>query len=101
MSNAIEMQKHIDLLGMPVRDRVTGYSGTVVSVAFDLYGCIQAIVHPGMDKDSKLCEPCWFDVSRLSVTGNPVMQRPHYEWTERAVATGAKGPAEKPAYAKA
>ena len=49
----INLHKHLDLLGMQVRDQVTGYSGVVTSVCFDLYGCIQAVVHPGTDKDGK------------------------------------------------
>lgn len=52
----INLKKHLDLLGMRVEDRVTGFRGVVSSVGFDLYGCIQAIVNPGQDKDGKLME---------------------------------------------
>ena len=93
----VNLRKHLDLLGMHVEDRVTGMKGIVASVTFDLYGCIQAIVNPGLDKDGKRRESEWFDVSRLVVTGtNPVMERPVFEWDAASVAEGKKGPAERP-----
>ena len=60
-------EKHLNLLGMKVEDKVTGFKGVVASISFDLYGCVQAIVNPGADKDGKLMEQCWFDVSRLAL----------------------------------
>jgi len=48
------VKKHLSLLGLKVKDKVTGYTGVVASIGFDLYGCVQAIVNPGMDKDGKL-----------------------------------------------
>jgi hypothetical protein len=90
-------QKHINLLGTRVRDRVTGYSGVVTSIAFDLYGCIQAVVNPGLDKDGKPIDSGWFDVGRLEVTETtPVMTRPSFDLTPAVIAEGRKGPTEKP-----
>jgi hypothetical protein len=84
----------LDLLGYPVRDKVTGHEGVVTSVTFDLYGCVQGIVHPGKDKDGKLQEPNWFDVKRLEVTGPRVMESPSFA----TIKTGTEqGPAERPA----
>lgn len=95
-----EVQAHFQLLGLKVRDRVTGFSGVVSSLAFDLYGCIQAIIHPGIQADGKMGDQCWFDINRLEVLSNePVMQRPNFEFGE--VAKGNKGAAEKPAFGKA
>ncbi len=93
----VNLKKHLDLLGMRVEDRVTGFRGVVSSVGFDLYGCIQAIVNPGQDKDGKLMEQVWFDVNRLRVlAAEPVMPRPEFDWTPEVIATAGKGPAERP-----
>jgi len=51
--NTKNVQDHLSLLGKEVEDVVTGMSGIVASVSFDLYGCIQAIINPGLDKDGK------------------------------------------------
>jgi uncharacterized protein YrrD len=92
----MNMQKHMELLGMKVRDQVTGYTGVVSSVSFDLYGCIQAIVTPKAGEAGKQEDSRWFDVQRLRVIGKkPVMVRPNYEYGY--VAEGRKGSAEKPA----
>lgn len=96
----MEIRKHLDLLGFRVRDRVTGMEGVVTSMAFDLYGCVQAIIHPGIDKDSKLRDLTWFDVARLEIISKkPVMTVPNFD--SGPVAEGKKGPAEKPSHMKA
>lgn len=98
----INLSSHLNLLGLRVVDRVTGFKGVVASVTFDLYGCIQAIVNPGMDKDGKLGEQLWFDVNRLEVIDStPVMQRPAFDWSPAQIAAGNKGCAERPARIKA
>lgn len=93
----MEIKKHLGLLGHRVRDRVTGYTGVVASICFDLYGCVQAVVNPGIDKDGKLQDSNWFDVNRLVVeTEKPVMEVPNFDFGP--VAQGNHGPAEKPKY---
>ena len=95
MINVIE---HISVLGHRVQDSVTGFKGVATSVSFDLYGCIQILVNPGMDKDGKLQDQTWFDSNRLEVLPDgPVMERPQFEYTPENIAAGDKGPAEKPA----
>ena len=95
----MQVQKHIELLGMPCKDRITGMKGIITSIGFDLYGCVQAIVHPGMGKDGELKDTLWFDIARLEITGKkPVMDRPNFEYGY--VAKGKKGPSEKPAMSK-
>lgn len=90
-----QVKKHLALLGFRVKDKVTGSSGVVSSVGFDLYGCIQAIVNPGLDKDGKPGEQQWFDINRLEViSSTPVMAPPNFDFGP--VAEGLKGPAEKP-----
>lgn len=87
--------KHMNLLGLTARDKVTGFEGVVSTVSFDLYGCIQAVLVPPLDKEGKKQDGCWFDVSRLTVVNDtPVMEVP--DFTEGPVAEGRKGPAEKP-----
>jgi hypothetical protein len=85
----INLNDHLKMLGLKVKDKVTGFSGVVTGVSFDLYGCIQAIVNPGMGKDGKLQEQVWLDVERLEILSPiPVMNPPTFEWVH--------GPAEKP-----
>ena len=94
----INILEHLDLLGHKVRDCVTGFEGVASSVGFDLYGCIQVLVNPGMDKDGKLQDQTWFDSNRLIVIStNPVMDQPEFEFTPDAISSGLKGPADKPA----
>lgn len=92
--------RHISLLGMQVKDRVTGFAGVVTSVSFDLYGCIQVVVSPPISDKGEHVEGRWYDVSRLELTSEQrAMPVPDYDrsHTAEAVAAGGKGPAEKPA----
>ncbi len=74
------MQKHFELLGYKVKDSVTGFTGVVTSISFELYGCVQALVHGGIDKDGKVIDQCWFDSKRLVKVGKiPVMEVPTFE----------------------
>jgi hypothetical protein len=84
----------LGILGCQVKDKVTGFTGVVSAVCFDLYGCIQAIVAPAMVLKEETGEPIlpesrYFDIHRLSVTSAPVMQQPLFE--------SLRGPSEKPA----
>jgi hypothetical protein len=73
------MKEHMKLLGLTVKDCVTGFSGVVTTVGFDLYGCVQAVVTP-VAQDSKLEESRWFDTNRLEVTNEtPVMEVPDFQ----------------------
>lgn len=77
----MNVKKHMGLLGLRIRDKVTGYEGVVTSVSFDLYGCIQIIINPGQDKDGKLRDQIWLDVARLEVLDTtPVMPVPNYDY---------------------
>ena len=89
-------QKHLDLLGHKCEDKVTGLKGVVTSISFDLYGCVQAIINPGLDNDGKQRDQHWHDIARIKITSKkPVMDQPNFE--HGPVAEGKKGPAEKPA----
>jgi hypothetical protein len=91
------IKKHLDLLGLKVKDKVSDFEGVVISISFDLYGCIQADVRPmGLGKDGKLVVGHWLDVNRLKVVNKkPLMDTPNFEWGD--VAKGKKGPANLPA----
>ncbi len=94
------IQKHLRLLGLKVRDRVTGMEGIVSSVCFDLYGCIQAAMNPGLDKDGKQRDQYWYDISRLLVLSDePVMVQP--DFVQGPQAEGRQGAAEKPSQIRA
>jgi hypothetical protein len=74
------MKEHLKLLGFKVKDAVTGFTGTVTSVTFDLYGCVAALVTPDLDKDRKIGDAQWFDTKRLTaVSKKPVMTVPTFE----------------------
>ena len=97
--NTKNVQDHLSLLGKEVEDVVTGMSGIVASVSFDLYGCIQAIINPGPNKDGKPREQSGSAAPRLKVLkGKPVMEPPAYDFGP--VAEGRRGPAEKPTSCK-
>jgi hypothetical protein len=82
------------LLGLKVKDKVTGFTGIVTSICIDLYGCVQALVHPGLDKDGAVRDQSWLDIDRLEIIDeNPVMTPP-------AVVLEPKGPAQKPRFTK-
>ena len=93
------VKEHLSLLGKRCRDKVTGMEGVITCMSFDLYGCIQAVLHPGIDKDGKPRDTHWFDVSRLEKLSEiPVMLPPDFAFGD--VAEGKKGPSEKPAFMK-
>lgn len=91
----MHIHKHLQLLGIPVQDKVTNVKGVVTSICFDLYGCVQALVNPGQKADGTLAEQLWLDVGRLQRLSNrPVMQQPDYIAGRQA--EGKQGAADKP-----
>ena len=95
-------QHHIDLLGKTGRDRVTGLQGVISSISFDLYGCVQAVITPPVDKEGKIVDGRWFDVHRLEIVDDKrVMPVPVFEAAPprfgMTPSTHCAGAAEKPA----
>lgn len=90
------MNEHIELLGYRAKDKITGMEGVITSICFDLYGCVQAVLNPGLDKDGKPKENFWYDVNRLEISKKSVMKHPPFP-SLRAKVTG---PAEKPSAGK-
>ena len=107
----MKVKESVSLLGFKVQDKVTKFSGVITSISFDLYGCIQAIVSPPVDKDGKDQEGRWFDISRLEILEKErVMDCPKFfvEISDikndfvsgRPFSSYLKGPAEKPIYSR-
>lgn len=74
------MNEYMKLLGLKASDVVSGFSGVITSISFDLYGCVQAVISPGIDKDGKIPDGHWFDTKRLMIIDKePVMEVPTFE----------------------
>lgn len=74
--------KGMDLIGLKVEDKVSGQKGVVTSIAYDLYGCIQASITPknSESKREEMFVDTWYDISRLRVLSKkPVMEAPTFE----------------------
>jgi len=97
-------QDYIDMLGKKGKDKITSFQGVVASISFDLYGCIQAVLSPPLDKDGKPVDGRWFDVHRVEITDDTrVMPVPQFLAPTQPANFGATpqqhthGPADKPA----
>lgn len=88
----------VDMLGRTAKDKVTGFCGVIATVSFDLYGCVQVVITPPVDKEGKLPDGRWFDVSRLVFDGPRVMPVPSFGGKKVRAATYDKGPTDKPAF---
>lgn len=66
MSTSI-IKKALNLLGLEVKDKITGIKGVVVSTSFDLYGCVQLLINRGLDKAGGQRDNVWMDMNRLEV----------------------------------
>lgn len=62
------------LLGLTLRDKVTGFTGIATGHVTYITGCDQLLLVPPVDKDGKLQESQWFDTQRCEVLpqGNSV-----------------------------
>ena len=88
------IKESINLLGLTATDRVTGYKGVVISVYFDLSGCIQAgLVPKSIEGKRSIAE--FFDVNRLEIDkeASPVMDVPDFGEYPVVVVEGTDDPA--------
>lgn len=89
---------YLDLLGKTGEDKVTGASGVIESVGFDLYGCVQVVLRGKANEQNKVEPGLWMDVSRITITSHKrVMALP--EWHPAQPEPKPKsvhGPAQKP-----
>ena len=73
------VQECLEMLGFRAEDSVTGFKGVVTSIGFDLPGCIQASISPGLKADGSVGDAYWFDVNRIKITSSkPVMKQPTF-----------------------
>lgn len=91
----------LNMLGMEAVDQVTQNAGVVVSVSFDLYGCIQAALKPkGHNKDMMAFNGAWLDAHRLKMTSDtPITTIPTLKMMPEQDQDNQgtqKGPAELP-----
>lgn len=66
------MDEYFSVLGRKATDLVTGFSGIVTSVSFDVTGCCQVAITPPIDKDGKTVAGKWFDYHGCKYRGKPV-----------------------------
>lgn len=72
----------LNLLGWRVRDDVSGLEGPVVSVSYDLNGCVMALIERGYGADGKRLDTQWIDTKRLArVSDGPVADQPVFAGT--------------------
>lgn len=64
-----DLLANFKLLGLKVKDPVTGLKGVCTSICFDLNGCIQGLLTRGVDKEGKCLESLWVDLKRLQKDG--------------------------------
>ena len=83
-------EQHFKMLGQKAHDVVTGFSGVVTSLSFDLYGCVQVIITPSIDDKGIVQNGNWFDVGRVQLLSiEPVMPIPNFD--SGYIAEGRKG----------
>lgn len=61
------------ILGMNVRDEITGFVGTATGTAEYITGCNQVLVQPKV-KDGAYVEGHWFDQQRIKVISDSEIQ---------------------------
>ena len=66
------MLKNEIKLGQKVKDRVTGFTGIVISKLEYLNGCIQLGVKPNKLKDGETLEAEYVDIEQMDVVGNGI-----------------------------
>ncbi len=81
-------EEHISKLGRKATDKVTGITGVLTALNFDLYGCIQyGISYQKGDGESDVK---WFDVCRLEFKGEDSRKLPVPDYFNKSVAVQAE-----------
>ena len=91
------IKETVDLLGRHATDVLTGLNGVIVSVSFDVSGCVQAWIAPPAKDGAEPRDGKWFDVQRLNVdmTGNPMISVPDFDGKAKQPTTWDNGPVAK------
>ena len=53
--------------GDKVRDKISGFTGTITGYAAYITGCQQVLIQPVVESESKKAESCWMDEGRLEL----------------------------------
>lgn len=78
------MAEAFNMLGTKVKDKITGFSGVVTSLNFDLFGCIQVFVTPKYNKESTNPHTGhYFDICRLECSSR-IMDVPQFNKVPRS-----------------
>lgn len=90
------LEAAVNLLGATAKDKISGITGVVSSVCFDLYGCVQASLAQKSDDKGAVPASFWLDVSRLELqVVDRVMPVPSFASAAGALHAYDHGPAEK------
>ena len=90
----VKLTEALSLMGLPAKDKVTGFTGVLTSISFDLYGCIQYVITPKAE-NGKVLEGHWMDADRIELLDEArVMDVP--DFTFNYILDYTKGPADKP-----
>ena len=68
MTLKITVEERINTLGLEAKDMISGFTGVISTVGFDVNGCVQAYLSPKIEKDGKLRDGAWFDFARLNLS---------------------------------
>jgi hypothetical protein len=85
------MQDLVKNLGRRATDRVSGLTGVITSVSFDVAGCIQYAISPPANKDGKRESSYWVDIKHVDLAKQWATGAPAFEIGKEI------GAAEKPA----
>lgn len=58
-----------DAIGRAGRDKITGFTGTIIAHVDYISGCSQFLIAPSVDSSGKKSESEWFDEQRVEVSG--------------------------------
>lgn len=89
------IKESLNMLGLYCKDKITGNEGTVTSIAFDLYGCVTAILNPEV-QDGKPREQNWYDIQRLEIIAEVKRKMDVPDFESKTLLSFDSGPAEKP-----
>ena len=93
----MKYEEVIDLLGRKGKDKITGRTGAISSICFDLYGCIQVTMTPtSVDNKEDVKIIGWLDINRIKILkGKKVMELVSFE-SNYASLEEVHGAASKP-----
>lgn len=60
-------EHHLNMLGKPCLDSLSGLRGDAVMIGYDFDGTTQVLLQPKVLEDNKLPERQWVNISRVKV----------------------------------